>query len=326
VIDPSQNTSYYLGAGNTINFPAHSLCDPVNSTYGADQWDAPCPLATAPLTVSATAWLDKWGHPRIDFVPSIRFVPTLNPAGWVMMSFTDPSAALDPWFNVTYCPKKGRHCIDEGKTDPTVATMRDPVTGRVYRRVKHFSGYLVTTGEPCDPSPEDPDCVDDGGHSNLVGSFNSTVTVNATTVKGLTRDHFLPDHPTRSGDIGVLGGELYLPQAGAKLIIPAGAVSKTTHFSITSVGGRFLAYNFEPHGTRFNVPVLLVQDLRGTSHKNGGSVLGAYFADDSQLNSSTGNALVNEVLSVTLNEALHQVTLPIWHFSGYMLASGRDDD
>jgi hypothetical protein len=36
-------------------------------------------------------------------------------------------------------------------------------TGLVWRRVKHFSGYSVTSGLACDPSPGNPDCVDTGG-------------------------------------------------------------------------------------------------------------------------------------------------------------------
>jgi hypothetical protein len=33
----------------------------------------------------------------------------------------------------------------------------------VWRRIKHFSGYNVVSGLPCDPSPDDPNCVDNGG-------------------------------------------------------------------------------------------------------------------------------------------------------------------
>ena len=50
-IDPSRQTVYYLGAGNSITFPAHSLCDRDQSSYGAGEWDKPCTQATSPVTV-----------------------------------------------------------------------------------------------------------------------------------------------------------------------------------------------------------------------------------------------------------------------------------
>src|SRR5262245_51081848 len=50
-IDPSRNTYYNLGAGNSLTFPAGSLCDPSRSSYGENEWDKPCTKATSPLTV-----------------------------------------------------------------------------------------------------------------------------------------------------------------------------------------------------------------------------------------------------------------------------------
>jgi hypothetical protein len=324
VIDPSRTLTYYLGSGNTITFPAGSLCDPTTSTYGVGEWDKPCAVATSSITVNTRAWLDSKGKARVTFDKAIRFVPTSNPAGWVMLSLTDYGTSTAPWTNILYC-LQGNHCIDESKTDPSVATVKNPYTGRLTRRVKHFSGYSVATGEPCTPSPDDPDCIGDGGDFSRSASSVHLGATNSS-VKGLLRDHPLPDHPSKSAVIGVLGGQLRLPQAGVTLIVPPGAVLKPTNFSITHTGGRFMAYNFEPHGTTFNVPLVLIQDLRGTNHKAGASVIGAYFADAAQLNQSTGTALVNELLNVSLNNSLNQATLLISHFSGYMLASGREDN
>jgi len=44
-----------------------------------------------------------------------------------------------------------------------IATHVNLTTGIVWRRVKHFSGYNISSGLPCDPSPDDPDCIDTGG-------------------------------------------------------------------------------------------------------------------------------------------------------------------
>jgi len=326
VIDPSQKTSYYLGSGNTITFPAGTLCDPSTSTYGMGHWDDPCNVATAPLTVNAKAWLDRRGHPRVDFDKQIRFVPGNDPTKWVVLSFTDFAEAYTITSSVLYCPNvNAGHCIDESKSDPSLVTYKDPITGRMSRRIKHFSGYNVFSGQPCTPSPDDPDCIDAGGDDMFNRVPTATASFNTVSalkqVEGLVRDHELPEHPTKAADIGPAGGTLSLPQAGLTLIVPPGAVSQVTHFSVTPTGGKVVAYEFEPHGTRFNVPLVLRQDLRSTGHKYGGQLIGAYFANDSQVNPFGGKSLVNETLNATIN-AQGQAEILIWHFSGYMLAWG----
>jgi hypothetical protein len=152
-IDPNKVTQFPLGSGNYIVFPAQSLCDPYTSTYGQTEWDKPCAVATSKFTVSVKAWLDGSGNPHLDFNPGIRFVPTLDPAGWVNMSFTDSYAALNPWYNILYCPTVGSTCINEALSDPTMATITDPLTGRLTRRIKHFSGYMVGAGDASTDAP-----------------------------------------------------------------------------------------------------------------------------------------------------------------------------
>lgn len=323
VIDPRRSMTYDLGQGNTITFPAGSLCDPDRSSYGMGEWDKSCPVARASVKVNTKAWLDSRGQGHVDFDRHVRFVPSNNPADWVMLSITDYGTSTSPWTKILYCIDGNVGCIDESKTDPTLATYRT-WGGKLVRRVKHFSGYSILTGDSCTPSPDDPDCIGDGGDFSRVSANGARASSNAS-VKALLRDHPLPDHPNKSEMIGPLGGSLRLPQAGLTLIVPAGAVSAPTRFSVTHVGGRFLAYNFEPHGARFNVPLVLIQDLRGTNHKAGASLIGAYFANESQLDQAHGTAIASELLNVTLNNSLNQATMLISHFSGYMWASGRDE-
>src|SRR5512144_1590449 len=40
-IDPNRDQTVAAG-GNSLVFPAHSICDPATSGYGIDLWDAPC--------------------------------------------------------------------------------------------------------------------------------------------------------------------------------------------------------------------------------------------------------------------------------------------
>jgi hypothetical protein len=146
-IDPTKNATYDLGNGHSVYFPSGELCDPAKSTYGPTQWDQPCPKLIFKLTVNVTAWVDAAGHPYEDFSPSIRFLPTTNPAKFVILSLTDPSASVDLSMSILYCPSPDTDCYSEAATDPTLVTHHDPTTGKVWRRIKHFSGYNVAAGD-----------------------------------------------------------------------------------------------------------------------------------------------------------------------------------
>jgi len=146
-IDPLRQTYYDLGSGNSIMFPAGSLCDPVRSSYGNNEWDKPCVQATSPVTVAVAEWLDAHGHPRVDFTPNVRFVPSSDPRRWVRITFSDLQASLDLSFSILYCPSLHSRCKDESKKDLTLTTYRDPITHQLTRRIKHFSGYNVAAGD-----------------------------------------------------------------------------------------------------------------------------------------------------------------------------------
>src|SRR6185295_15262775 len=60
-------------------------------------------------------------------------------------------------------------------------------------------------------------------------------------------------------------GHIQIQDAGLRLDFPAGAVRVPTRISVTALGGRNVAYAFEPHGIVFNSPVTLRQSLRNTS-------------------------------------------------------------
>jgi hypothetical protein len=177
-IEPWHTTYYYLGSGNSLTFPAHSLCSS-NSSYGPTEWDKPCTLATSSLTVNAKAWLDSHGHARVDFDKHVRFAPSAIPTQWVVLTFADLQASLDPFFNILYCPTATSACYDESALDPTLLTVRDPVNGRVTRRIKHFSGYNVAAGE------------DDGGGDGLSAANNVGVGNHSLSVS--TADLSLDD-------------------------------------------------------------------------------------------------------------------------------------
>lgn len=165
----AQGGSFSIAGVYTVNFPANSVCDPSRSTYGATEWDNDCTVLDDGQTVAihATVSLSS-GVLAVDFTPALRFSPSTQ-----VTIYTDLFAsmikgnkeflgnhpdALNP-LTLFYTPTLGGSAVKDFKADKSVKTHVDLNTGRVWRRVKHFSGYSVVTGESCEPSPDNPDCV-----------------------------------------------------------------------------------------------------------------------------------------------------------------------
>jgi hypothetical protein len=157
----------------------------------------------------------------------------------------------------------------------------------------------------------------------VVPSKPSSSLLGLLPVLGVTRSTPLAKDITVSAVIGSKGGTITIPDAGLTLIVPANAVSKNTTFTATAVAGRLVAYEFEPHGTTFAVPLQFQQDLKKTSLLStltAPLMRGAYFTDRSKLNQSLGGALVTELLPATLDLLRSRVSFPIKHFSGYLVS------
>lgn len=162
----------------------------------------------------------------------------------------------------------------------------------------------------------------------------SRLLVTPTKVKVVTRNTPLAAPISASATIGLLGGQIKLPEAGLKVLVPALAFGKATKVTVTAVAGNQIAYEFEPHGTRFLVPLIVTQDLANTSAANSGGLLNTllsggifagYFSSVSDLNQGAGTALVSELLGVALNLSSKTATFSVFHFSGYLVAMGDHD-
>jgi hypothetical protein len=167
--------SFSLPYGTTVDFPQNSVCA-TSSTYGATEWDAPCTVLRPgeSVRIHATIRLTTSGL-AVDFSPQLRFAPeTQVPlstdffAPWVKAnaSLIRATPSLAGFLAMDYSSALGGDRVADYVSDPSLVTHVDLSTGRVWRRVKHFSGYNVTTGEPCEPSPDNPDCIEidgDGG-------------------------------------------------------------------------------------------------------------------------------------------------------------------
>lgn len=158
-ISPSGGV-YYVG-NHAVVFPAHSVCDPDKSTYGPGTWDDSCPVLNQPLTIHAVV-RNEAGRTWVEFTPDIRFVPSQNPAKWVWLYMYTPEAIGATGdlsrFNILYATSFDGPTIDESLTDPTVRTYVDTTHGITFRRIRHFTNYVVGA-ERCDPTT-DPSCTD----------------------------------------------------------------------------------------------------------------------------------------------------------------------
>jgi len=141
-IDPNVSRTYAFGE-NWIYFPSHSICDPATSGYGSTLWDTPCTPLNQPINVTVK-WSSKGGYSFATFSPQIRFVPAdaRSPFRWVILSLHTQKRLheLDA-YSILY--DSGNGWVDESLADPTLRAWLDPLHNSIYRRVKHFSGYMV---------------------------------------------------------------------------------------------------------------------------------------------------------------------------------------
>ena len=149
-----------------------------------------------------------------------------------------------------------------------------------------------------------------------------TLLSQPVAVTPLLRTTPLPTNVSASTVVGTLGGSVSIPSAGLNLVIPPLAVAPGTRITVTALAGSNVAYQFEPHGIRFAVPLVATQSLRGTQAQSGGlisplSLFAGYFPDQTRPTSIT------ELLDVNVSLLSQTSVFSIWHFSGYIIATGR---
>jgi hypothetical protein len=204
-------------------------------------------------------------------------------------------------------------------------------------RTKAFAvlGALVMFAAACsgDPAPLTPQPASPAAEVSL--DWRSDVPA-ADIGEGntLLRATPLARDITVSQIIGPAGGQLEIPATGLRVYVPRGAVSRQTTITATALKGDQVAYEFGPHGTRFGVPLVMVQSTVGTNANAlpaGTVVQLGYFTSPDALDRVAKKARVAEFipqLGLVFGDA---IAFPIWHFSGYIPiwaahGSGRDDD
>ncbi|HKG93736.1 MAG TPA: hypothetical protein VKA84_17645 [Gemmatimonadaceae bacterium] len=149
-VNPRKDATFNFSNG-FVNFPARSICAP-SSTYGVGTWDAPCTAVDTAVTITAYSWKDLRGHPVVVFEPSLRFVTTRNTG--VALALFDSTASITNVLPIIWCDDATFTCVDESIADPSVKTsyVVSGSVGYLYRRIKHFSGYMVQLGRTTETS------------------------------------------------------------------------------------------------------------------------------------------------------------------------------
>lgn len=150
-IDPRYDQSMVLGP-NHLDIPANSICNLLTSGYGPTTWNNSCTPHTLPVVLTVVIKNSQSDHPQLDFFPAMRFNPTKNVQ--LFMYVPGVSAADATNWVMKYCTDAGS-CTDESTADASLVTYVDKTASVLFRRIKHFSGYLGTG--------RDEDCTDPSG-------------------------------------------------------------------------------------------------------------------------------------------------------------------
>lgn len=150
VVTPSGGW-FSIGA-HGVWFPANSICDPAVSTYGPTEWDKPCAAISQPISIHAEI-REESGLPYVVFTPDLRFVPAVNEHGGLdprrfvklYLSLDDDTRQTSS-LDIQWVADENAAPVSEADSDPTMRTRRMFGGNVLYRRVKHFSGYLVAAG------------------------------------------------------------------------------------------------------------------------------------------------------------------------------------
>lgn len=149
----SNGGTFVISGLYTLTFPANSVCDPDQSSYGPTEWDSPCQTLADGQSIKVHGSISLIaGGLGVDFNVPLRFSPdtrvTLSTSVFasVLKSnqdyFSSNTSALN-FLAIYYAPAIGQDPVPDYLTDPDVITHVDLTTGRVWRRIKHFSGYVV---------------------------------------------------------------------------------------------------------------------------------------------------------------------------------------
>ena len=161
--------------------------------------------------------------------------------------------------------------------------------------------------------------------NGLIGDLLGTVVGLLVPAKALERDRAIGAMTRTFTVTRQSGGRIEIEEAGLRIDVPSGAIATNSlTITVNVLPGKSVAYDFQPHGTKFLKPLAFRQDLEGTSWDHSGfqgTLNGGYFKDARQLDLLTGLSLLDELFPIQIKT--HEARFDINHFSGYMVSGGR---
>jgi hypothetical protein len=208
----------------------------------------------------------------------------------------------------------------------------DTTSPRSYASSAPYDSLFAAIGGAIDDSSAfEPPTDSTGGEDTTSAGDDSVATPTAAidTVLLLKRTAPLEADISLTAVIGPEGGEIRIREAGGKIDIPAGALKDSVTITMTAKAGWDVAYEFQPHGLVFDLPVKLQQDLRGTFAYLYPSLIptlqGSYYDTSlSRMYCGSWNLFgrVKENMPASYDNNVKQLKFEIHHFSGYLLSSG----
>jgi hypothetical protein len=144
-IDPKTSSNFNVGSSHSLHMPARTVCDPATSSYGVGTWEESCTPLRSRLVITAKTWTRADGSPAVDFSPSLRFMPSAK-GDVVTLTMKLGAGASTSDLRFFYCASPTAPCFDESLTDSTLTVQVDAHRNTASRRIKHFSGYNVSSG------------------------------------------------------------------------------------------------------------------------------------------------------------------------------------
>ena len=158
-----------IGGLFTLRVPANAVCS-LNSPYGPGYWDSPCQTLGGRTSVTVTA---KYGisstGPEVNFSPELRFSPyikvTLSTPYYSRTltsnrSYYESHPSALAFVNMYFEAGLPAPLVADVTSDNSLATHVNLWSGNVWRRIKHFSGYNVATGDGCTGCDTPPPIID----------------------------------------------------------------------------------------------------------------------------------------------------------------------
>jgi hypothetical protein len=166
-------------------------------------------------------------------------------------------------------------------------------------------------------------CSPDQAAAPALGSVHVRAADVTSLVTTVNRDSPLAGDVVWTFTAGPTGATSSNSAVGLTISVPPGALSSSQTITVTALAGAPVAYSFEPH-LDFHRGVTLTQNLTGTSGAASLVLSGAHFDGDVLSLTSDGLAVVSELVPAVVNPLTHTVRFDVGHFSGWIVASGKD--